>query len=271
MNILDTITAKKRLEVAENKELYPIKLLEKSKYFETKPVSMKKYILRTDKSGIIAEFKRKSPSKGTINEYVKVADVTLGYMQSGASALSILTDKIFFGGSSDDLTKARKINYCPILRKDFVVDEYQIIEAKSIGADAVLLIASILEKSEISKLTEFAKSLGLEVIFEIHSKSEIDKMPANVDIIGVNNRNLDTFTVNINNSLDLINYLPKEIVKISESGIHSSEIAFDLKKAGYNGLLIGEQFMKTADPVKACREFIEELTLISNGKSVNHA
>ena len=170
MNILEKIVVQKRIEVAEQKALIPTALLEKSIYFKSPTVSLKSYLLREDKSGIIAEFKRKSPSKGDINKYAKVDEVTLGYMQSGASALSVLTDEQFFGGSDNDLKKARKLNYCPILRKDFIIDEYQIIEARSIGADAILLIASVLSKEEIIRFSNLAKKLSLEVLLEVHNE-----------------------------------------------------------------------------------------------------
>ena len=198
MNILDKIIEHKHKEVAERKSLYPVKLLEQSIFFSSPTVSLKKYIQRKDKSGIIAEIKRKSPSKGIINSSVSVERTSIGYMQAGASALSILTDKEFFGGSNDDLTIARKFNFCPILRKDFTVDEYQIIEAKSIGADAILLIAAALAPKRLAELASAAKGLGLEVLLEVHNKEELDaNLNANVDLIGVNNRDLKTFTLSL--------------------------------------------------------------------------
>src|SRR5688500_15119050 len=145
MNILDQIIAHKRKEVSDRKSLYPVKLLEQSIFFSSPTVSLKKYVQRKDKTGIIAEFKRKSPSKGIINAHASVERTTIGYMQAGASALSVLTDKQFFGGSNEDLVVVRKFNFCPIIRKDFTIDEYQIVEAKSIGADAILLIAAVLD------------------------------------------------------------------------------------------------------------------------------
>src|SRR5688572_19192414 len=185
MNILDQIIEYKRKEVSERKELYPVKFLEQSIYFGTQPVSLKKYIQREDKSGIIAEIKRKSPSKGVINPHVSVERTSIGYMQAGASALSVLTDKQFFGGSNEDLTIARKYNFCPILRKDFTIDEYQIVEAKSIGADAILLIAAVLSSDQINKLTGFAHSLGLEVLLEVHDEEELkSNLETGADLIG---------------------------------------------------------------------------------------
>ena len=259
MNILEKIIAHKKEEVANRKKLYPVQLLEQSPYFHTPVVSMKKYLLREDKNGIIAEFKRRSPSKGNINPYATVESVSIGYMQAGASGLSILTDEHFFGGRSEDLTVARKYNFCPILRKDFVIDEYQLIEAKSIGADTVLLIAECLEKDQLQQLANKAKSLGLEVLMEIHSLAQLAKLCDSVTIVGVNNRNLETFDVNINTSLELATAIPAEFIKISESGISNPESILELREAGYNGFLIGETFMKTADPARACLDFIESV------------
>ncbi|MBN4051316.1 indole-3-glycerol phosphate synthase TrpC [bacterium AH-315-M05] len=268
MNILEKITAHKQKEVAERKSLYPVKLLEKSIYFETPPVSLKKYLLREDKVGIIAEIKRKSPSKGIINQYISVEQISIGYMQAGASALSVLTDAEFFGGSNEDLAVARKFNYCPILRKDFIIDEYQVIEAKSIGADAVLLITAALELKKIKELTETAKKLGLEVLLEVHTREEFDKsMNDLIDIIGVNNRNLKDFTVDMNRSIEIANVIPKEVIKISESGIGSPEAIHKLKEAGYNGFLIGETFMLSSRPEKACADFIKNVQTYRSSKT----
>lgn len=262
MTILDKIVAHKKKEVAQLKERYPIKLLEESIYFSTPTVSMKEYLLRPDKLGIIAEFKRKSPSKGNINPYASVEQVTIGYMQAGASGLSVLTDKEFFGGKNADLTEARKFNFCPILRKDFIIDEYQIYEARSIGADVILLIAECLEAEQLKSLATKAKSLGMEVLMEVHSREELSKMNEYVDIVGVNNRNLKDFSVSIATSINLFAEIPSEVVKISESGISDPNAIVKLKKVGYQGFLIGEHFMKTADPAKTCREFIKRVRYI---------
>jgi indole-3-glycerol phosphate synthase len=260
MNILSQIVAHKQREVADRKSLYPLKLLEKSIFFPSKTVSLKHYIMRSDKVGVIAEFKRKSPSKGNINPYVSVERTSIGYMQAGASALSILTDAFYFGGSNEDLTIARKFNFCPILRKEFIIDEYQILEAKSIGADAILLIAAILDKDAIKALTAFAHALQLEVLLEVHSEEELRKVEGiEVDLIGVNNRNLDTFEVDINISKELASKIPDTIVKVSESGIDSTDTIMDLKGHGFQGFLIGQTFMQHASPEKACREFIQEI------------
>jgi indole-3-glycerol phosphate synthase len=259
MNTLQNIVEYKKKEVQEKKDLYPAKLLEKSIYFNSPCVSFKKYLLRSDLSGIIAEFKKKSPSKGFINKYADVEKTTLGYMQAGASALSVLTDGNFFGGKNEDLTTARKYNFCPILRKDFTVDEYQIIEAKSIGADAILLIAAVLEKEQIKNLTKLATDLGLEVLLEIHGEEELDKVIPEIQLVGVNNRNLKTMEISLQTSFDIFSKLPKEAVKISESGINKASQLVELRGAGYNGFLMGEFFMKHGRPEEACMNFIKEV------------
>jgi indole-3-glycerol phosphate synthase len=259
MDILDKIITYKRKEVAEKQERFPVKLLEDSIYFETPTVSLSKYLRRSDKHGIIAEFKRKSPSKGAINLYAKVEDVSIGYMQGGASALSILTDEHFFGGKNSDLTEARKFNYCPILRKDFVISEYQIIEARSIGADAILLIAACLEKDELHRLATFARSLGLEVLVELHGITDLDKLSHQANVVGVNNRNLQTFEVSIAHSIELFPQLPTEMVKISESGLNEAQAVVELRRAGFQGFLIGEYFMRDESPGQRCREFIQHI------------
>ena len=260
MNILDEIIAYKKTEVATRKSLYPVKLLEQSVYFATQPVSLKKYIRREDKSGIIAEIKRKSPSKGIINPYVSVERTSIGYMQAGASALSVLTDKNFFGGSNDDLTTARKFNFCPILRKDFTIDEYQIVEAKSIGADAILLIAAVLDPSRLRELAGFAHSFGLEVLLEVHNEEELKaSADAGADLIGVNNRNLKTFELSVEVSKRLAAMIPPTVVKVSESGIESVNTIIELRKYGFEGFLMGQNFMQHSRPEAACKEFIEEL------------
>ena len=257
--VLEDIVRHKRQEVAERKALFPVKLLERSIYFAAQPVSLRKYLLRDDLSGIIAEFKRKSPSRGFINKYADLERTTIGYMQAGASALSVLTDQKFFGGNSEDLSLARKFNFCPILRKDFVIDEYQVVEARSIGADVILLIAAILSKEEIRDYTRLAHSLGMEVLLEVHGKDELDKAAAETEMIGVNNRDLKTMQVSIETSLELANLIPQQVIKISESGIHQSQQVLELKAAGYRGFLMGENFMKQARPELACQEFIKEL------------
>ncbi len=266
MDILNKIIAHKRTEVENRKSLFPQALLEQSIFFETPTVSMKKYLNRTDKSGIIAEFKRKSPSKGMINSFAEVEKVSIGYMQAGASALSVLTDEHFFGGKNEDLRQARKFNYCPVLRKDFIIDEYQIIEAKAIGADVILLIAAHLSKADVLKFSTLAKELGMEILFEIHAIEELEKLNGKIDLIGVNNRNLKTFEVNIDTSLQLAAAIPNECIKVSESGISEAEKVIRLKEEGFKGFLIGEHFMKSADPGKKCLQFVQEIqNLASKG------
>ena len=258
MNTLDTIIAHKRKEVEERKSLYPVKLLEKSIYYHSPCVSLKKYLMRDDLVGIIAEFKRKSPSKGMINKYAPVERTSIGYMQAGASALSILTDTEFFGGKNEDLTVARKFNYCPILRKDFIVDEYQIMEAKSIGADVILLLANVLTPEEIKQLGKLARSLGLEVLLEVREKEELKSVCEWVDMVGVNNRNLKDFKTDVNQSFQLADLIPDNFIKISESGIDSAKTIGELKKKGFRGFLIGERFMKHSRPEVGCGQLIKE-------------
>ena len=260
MDLLEKIINHKQKEVAERKSLYPVKLLEKSIYYKGLAVSLKRYLLRKDKSGIIAEFKRKSPSKGMINPYAPVERTSIGYMQAGASALSVLTDSEFFGGTNEDLTTARKFNFCPILRKDFIIDEYQLVEAKSIGADAILLIAATLDPRQLKQLAAFARSLGLEVLMEVHEADELaSHCNEYVDVVGVNNRNLKTFEVSVETSKSLVSQIPDDFVKISESGIHNPETLLELKAYGFDGFLVGESFMRSNRPEKAVADFIAQL------------
>lgn len=260
MNILDKIITHKKKEVAERRSLYPTKLLEKSLYFSTETVSLRKYLLRDDKVGVIAEIKRKSPSKGMIHEHVSIEETSINYMQGGASALSILTDTEFFGGKNEDLTTARKFNFCPILRKDFMIDEYQIVEAKSIGADAILLISAVLSPKKLKELALFAKSFGLEVLMEVHNIEELKShLNEHLDVVGVNNRNLKTFEVNIETSIGLAESIPDQFVKISESGISQPGTVIKLMKHGFQGFLIGEYFMSHSRPGTACAEFIHRI------------
>lgn len=266
MNILEKIINHKQKEVTERKSLYPVPLLEKSIYFKTPVVSLKKYLKREDKLGVIAEFKRRSPSKGDINLYAKVEQVSIGYMQAGASALSVLTDKEFFGGQLSDLTEARTFNFCPILRKDFIIDDYQLIEAKSAGADVVLLIAACLTAEKLHTLAATAKNLGLEVLMEIHDEAELEKLNSNIDVLGVNNRDLTVFKTDLQQSVRLAGLIPEGQVKISESGIKTPEDILTLIDAGYDGFLIGEQFMKHADPARACTELIRKTEHLQKSK-----
>ena len=264
-NILEDIIAHKKHEVAERQSLYPTKLLEQSLFFPSTPVSLKKYLQRPDKVGIIAEIKRKSPSKGVIHKHVSVESLSLGYMQAGASALSVLTDTKFFGGTLDDLTTARRFNFCPILRKDFMIDPYQVIEAKSKGADVILLIASAISPQQAKDLGNLAHSLGLEVLLEVHSEAELHShIGDHVDLVGVNNRNLADFSVSIDTSLKLAEKIPSNFIKVTESGIHDARTIATLKAAGYRGFLIGEAFMKTSKPELACRSLIEQVQRLSS-------
>lgn len=260
MNILDQIIEYKRQEVNESKMTTPESVLRQQAFFGRTTVSMKEYIRREDKSGIIAEFKRRSPSKGVINADASVEGTTRGYADAGASALSVLTDQKFFGGCNEDLMKARKNNSCPILRKDFTIDPYQIVEAKAIGADAILLIAAVLDPRDSARLASFAHSLGLEVLLEVHNESElVANLDAGADLIGVNNRDLKTFTVSIDVSKRLSTLIPAGVIKVSESGIADPSAIVELRQFGYEGFLVGENFMKEAQPEKAAAKFIHQL------------
>lgn len=260
MTILDKIVLRKKEEVALAKQRVSIAQLEQGLHFNRNPYSFKQFLLDEQRNSIIAEFKRRSPSKGVINDKVTVAEVTAAYAAAGASALSVLTDGDFFGGHTDDLLAARAVNEIPILRKDFMIDEYQLIEAKALGADIILLIAAILTPEEIKDLASVAKGLGLNVLLEVHNEEELNRsICADLDAIGVNNRNLADFTVNLQTSFDLVNKIPDEFLKISESAISAAGTIKDLKAAGFNGFLIGENFMKTTDPGAAIRHFVDEL------------
>lgn len=258
MTILEEIIAYKRQEVEKAKTEVSVSQLEKSDFFSRKTISLRENLLNSERPGIIAEFKRKSPSKGIINDKVEVDGVTRAYCQAGAVGLSILTDQRYFGGSLKDLLKARK-NDIPILRKDFMINEYQVLEAKAMGADVILLIAEALEKYEVLTLAQLAKSQQLDVLMEIHSEEQLDKANSFIDIIGVNNRNLKTFEVSIDTSLKLVDKIPNDFVKISESGISSVENIKKLHQEGFKGFLVGENFMKTAEPGKTFKEFITQL------------
>jgi indole-3-glycerol phosphate synthase len=258
MNILETITAHKRTEVAGRKKITSVAELEKEKFFANKTLSLKSFLLDADKTGIIAEFKRKSPSKGIINDKVTVEEVTTAYAKYGASGISVLTDNEFFGGSLNDLLAAT-INDVPLLRKDFMIDEYQLIEAKAFGAEVILLIAACLTPAEVKQMAATAKNLGLEVLLEIHNEEELEHVCNDVDLVGVNNRNLKTFEVNIQTSLDLINKIPKEKPAVAESGISDVDTIVTLRQAGFKGFLIGENFMKQASPSVAFADFVNQL------------
>lgn len=260
MTILDQIIENKKIEIARAKEKVTIEELTNSVYFNKKTISLKSSLLADNSSGIISEFKRKSPSKGEINMGAGIAETTMGYTKAGAAGISILTDAVFFGGFKEDLVIARESNpSTPLLRKDFMIDEYQIYEAKAWGADVILLIAANLETDEIETLSKKAHELGLEVLLEVHNQEEIDKSPMqNVDIVGVNNRNLKNFAENnVNASIELFNLIPNDKVQISESCISKPDTVKQLRKMGYKGFLMGENFMKTSNPAKALEELVE--------------
>jgi indole-3-glycerol phosphate synthase len=259
MTILDEIIEHKKKEVESCKELTSIDDLKREKYFSRSTYSLKSSVLNKTRTGIIAEFKRQSPSKGIINNTANVEDVTQGYANAGASGLSVLTDFNFFGGSIDDLMAARAVNEIPILRKEFIVDPYQVFEAKAFGADAILLIAAVLNANEIETLYSVAKDLSLEVLLEVHDEEELEKIKGHADLIGINNRNLKTFEVDIENSIKLAGMLPQDMPKIAESGISNTAMIKDLKTKGFDGFLIGENFMKTEHPGFAFQEFVKEL------------
>jgi indole-3-glycerol phosphate synthase len=259
MSILNTIVEFKKKEIASCKEIISVEDLCKRISYNRNTNSLKEFIANPLKTGIIAEFKRKSPSKGIINDKVDVAEVTRGYSENGASALSVLTDFNFFGGSIDDLQKTRAVNDIPILRKEFIIDEYQVYESKAIGADAILLIAAILKKDEALLLAKLANELGMQVLMELHDEDELDLVNEYIDVVGVNNRNLNTFDVNLEHSAKLAGKIPGNFLKVSESGISSAKDISFLMEYGFQGFLIGENFMKTPDPVKAFIDFTNEI------------
>ena len=259
MDILQKIIAYKKPLLEQQKRQVSIENLQNSRFFKRSTLSLSEALKQPDSSGIIAEFKRRSPSKPAINLTADVKKVTAGYQQAGAAALSVLTDTHFFDGKNIDIEQVRNFINIPILRKDFIFDVYQVYEAKSIGADAILLIAEVLSKDEILKLAKLANELGLEVLLEIHSASQLDKINPYINVLGINNRNLKTFEVSIDNSIQIAGKLPGDIVKISESGIRSPEDVKRLRSYGFQGFLIGESFMKTAVPEEACRNFIDEI------------
>ncbi|MGB8703896.1 MAG: indole-3-glycerol phosphate synthase TrpC [Gillisia sp.] len=259
MTILDKIIADKYKEVELKKGLISASALEKYPLFDRATFSLADSI-RSGSTGIIAEHKRRSPSRDIINHSLNVQEVGKGYEAAGVSGISVLTDGKYFGGSLDDLLLARASVKLPLLRKEFIIDEYQIFEAKAYGADAILLIASVLEKEELESFSKLAKSLNLDVLLEIHNEEELQKsLSANADMIGVNNRDLKTFKVSTEISKKLSKKIPEDFVKISESGISSIEAIKDLKNYGFKGFLIGENFMKTNDPGDSAKHFIAEL------------
>jgi len=267
MNILEEIVANKKLEIEKRKSEVSVSELEKRIFFRQINLSLKKSLQDKTKTGIIAEFKRKSPSKGIINATADVVEVTKAFTENGASCLSVLTDEKFFGGSDSDLMKAR-VNEIPILRKDFIIDEYQIAEAKSIGADVILLIAACLNPADVKQLASFARNIGLEVLLELHGEEELEHICDETEIIGINNRDLKTFKVCIERSLHMAVQLPADKIKVAESGISSVEDILLFRENGYKGFLIGENFMKAENPGEAFKNFIAQL---KNSSSLGEA
>ncbi len=259
MNILDKIIIDKKREVILKKSIIPVSQLEASVLFDRKTISLCQN-LKNSSSGIIAEHKRRSPSKSVINNDFSVEEVVKGYENAGACGVSVLTDGKYFGGSLDDLLLARAIVNIPLIRKEFIVDEYQILEAKAHGADVILLIAAVLTRKEIEHLSQFAQSLGLEILLEVHNQEELEKsiMPS-LNMIGVNNRNLKTFEVSLDFSKRLAPLIPNEFVKVSESGISAIAAVKELQPFGYQGFLIGENFMKSDNAGESARAFINSL------------
>lgn len=259
MNILDSIVKQKRIEVAHTRKMITESSLEQSPAFHKQCNSLQQNLLSSGSSGIIAEFKRKSPSKGWINKDHPVVSTIKGYIDAGAAGVSILTDPAFFGGGNEDIIAVRKDDSIsiPVLRKDFIIDEFQVIETKSLGADVMLLIAAILSKEEVYHLASKAKDLGLEVLLEIHTESELPHINKYIDFVGVNNRDLKTFIVDIQRSIDLAPLIPEHTIMISESGINHAKDVSILREHGFKGFLVGERFMREPDPGIACKEFIK--------------
>lgn len=261
MDILEKIVANKRKEIEKIKPLSSIEQFRKKGFFwEISNRSLKRSLLADGSTGIIAEFKRKSPSKGWFKtKELEVEQVVVSYNNFGAAGISVLTDEEFFGGDLDDLIQAKVVTDVPILRKDFMIDEWQIAEAKAFGADVILLIAACLTPAEVRKMATFAKTIGLEVLLEIHNHQELGHICDEVDLVGVNNRNLKTFEVDINTSLELIGSIPVGKPAIAESGISNIETIKTLREAGFKGFLVGETFMKENDPGKAFADFAGRL------------
>lgn len=260
MTILDKIIEKKKIEVAEAKQRVSLEELERYPLFDRTCYSLKKSVLDPERTGIIAEYKRASPSKGLINGTSTVQEVVRSYQDAGASAISVLTDSDFFQGSLSDLEAARAVLQIPLLRKEFIIDVYQIAEAKAYGADIILLIAACLDSEEIETYADYAKSLGLNVLLEVHNEEELQRsLFDSIDAIGVNNRNLKDFVVDLNHSYDLVKQIPDSYIKVSESGISDPKTIQALRNAGFQGFLIGENFMKTEDPGGAIKAFIAQL------------
>lgn len=261
MSILEKIIQDKKAEVQLRKTVLPAAKLEGFGLFDRPTVSLKN-TLRSRQTGIIAEHKRRSPSRAIINQDCSVSNVVSGYTAAGAGGISVLTDGKYFGGSLDDLLLARAATALPLLRKEFIIDPYQILEARAYGADAVLLIAAVLSGDSLKSLCASAHALGMEVLLEVHSRSELEfSLDAGADLIGVNNRNLKTFEVSLEISRALSDLIPESVGKISESGLKSPDQIRELKKLGFDGFLMGEAFMKTAQPGEALEDFIKKVEI----------
>lgn len=255
-NVLDRIIADKRREVAATKALVTPGVMREMAEAVIVPTVSMSGALAASPAGIIAECKRRSPSKGEIHPLADVAKVVGGYERGGASACSVLTDTPYFGGALSDLAIARATVALPLLRKDFIVDEYQIHQARVYGADAILLIASALTREEIARFIAEAHRLGLETLLELHAMEELQKFVPDTDMVGVNNRNLSTFVTDTAISAEMARLLPAGTVKVAESGLRTMEDVEALRELGYRGFLIGETFMKTADPGETLKNFI---------------
>jgi indole-3-glycerol phosphate synthase len=260
-NVLERIVANKRKEVEQLKPLSSIQRFEKEGFFwKIGNRSLVQSLVSPGSTGIIAEFKRRSPSKGVFKtKDQEVEPIVLSYNNKGAAGISVLTDEQFFGGDLDDLIQTKVVTDLPVLRKDFMIDPWQIAEAKAFGADVILLIASCLTPSEVREMARYAASIGLETILEIHNENELGHICEEVSMVGINNRNLSTFEVDMNTSFQLINRIPAGKPAIAESGINDVETIVTLRNAGFKGFLIGETFMKEVDPAIAFAGFIEKL------------
>jgi indole-3-glycerol phosphate synthase len=258
MTILDTIIARKKIEVNDARSERPLRALESAEFFRRQCISATRSINASGAPALIAEFKRRSPSKGVLHPNPDREKIIASYANNGAAAISILTDSDFFGGSAGDLKSARQHDVA-LLRKDFIIDEYQVYETKAMGADLMLLIAACLSTKDCSRLAAIAKSIGLEVLLEVHDESELEHINEHVDLVGVNNRDLKNFNVDISRSLNLIEKIPAAFTAVSESGISKTETIHELYKAGFKGFLIGENFMKEPDPAIAFASFVQRL------------
>jgi indole-3-glycerol phosphate synthase len=258
-NILEKIVARTRVTVALKKGLVPTAVLERYPFFNRQPFSVKEALGAGRGNGIIAEFKRQSPSKGVINAKADPVETAIAYAGYGASAMSVLTDEPFFGGSVEDLMHVREAVEIPLLRKDFIVDEYQLVESKAIGADFILLIAACLSPQEVKHLAGSARNLGLEVLLELHDAEELGHLDDSVDLVGINNRSLRSFDVNLQRSLDMAARVPDRFLKVAESGIHNIEQVNLFRAHGFSAFLMGEYFMKDENPGEAFRTFASQL------------